>query len=75
VYYTEWYPNDGPELAGVGSRLAEQAFTSSELAPWAGQTISWSANRPEPGRYYFVVVVDPQNELGAYRLFRSEFSL
>jgi hypothetical protein len=29
--------------------------------------MSWSAADVAPGRYYFVVVVDPENSIGVYR--------
>ena len=34
-----------------------------------------SAADVAPGRYYFVVVVDPENANGAYRMHRSEFAI
>ena len=34
-----------------------------------------AASDMAPGRYYFVVVVDPENAIGASRMHRSEFSI
>jgi hypothetical protein len=42
---------------------------------WASRSMSWSASDIAPGRYYFVVVFDPENAIGAYRMHRSEFSI
>jgi hypothetical protein len=75
AYYTAWYPNDGPDLKDVDERTAEQEISVSDVALWASRSMSWSASDIAPGRYYFVVVVDPQNAIGAYRMHRSEFSI
>jgi hypothetical protein len=34
-----------------------------------------SAEGVAPGRYYFVVEIDPENKNDAYRLYRSEFTI
>jgi hypothetical protein len=75
AYYTAWYPNDGPDLKDVDERTAEQEISVSDVALWASRSMSWSASDIAPGRYYFVVVVDPENAIGAYRMHRSEFSI
>ena len=75
VYYTAWYPNDGPDLKEVGERFAEQEISVSDIALWASRSMAWSAADVPKGRYYFVVVVDPENAIGAYRMHRSEFSI
>jgi|CXWL01.1.fsa_nt_gi hypothetical protein len=73
AYYTAWYPNDG-DFKEVGVHFGEQSFTMASLAKWTKRDISWTAEAV-PGNYYFVVVIDPQNTNGAYRLYRSEFSI
>lgn len=75
AYYIAWYPNDGPELKEAGERVAEQEINVSDVGLWASRSMSWSANDVAPGRYYFVVVVDPENVIRAYRMHRSEFSM
>jgi hypothetical protein len=74
AYYTAWYPNDG-EIKEAGERIGEQAIEVSDVALWSARSISWSATDIAPGRYYFVVVVDPENAIGAYRMHRSEFAI
>jgi hypothetical protein len=73
--YTAWYPNDGPELKEVGERFAEQEISVSDVALWESRSMTWSATDISPGRYYFVVLVDSESEIGAYRVHRSEFSV
>jgi hypothetical protein len=75
AYYTAWYPNDGPELKEVGERLAEQEVGVSDVALWSSRAMTWSASDVAPGRYYFVIVVDPENAIGAYRMQRMEFAI
>jgi hypothetical protein len=75
AYYTAWYPNDGPDLKEVGERFGEQAIEVSDVVLWASRSMSWSAADIAPGRYYFVVVVDPENAIGAYRMQRMEFAI
>jgi hypothetical protein len=75
AYYTAWYPNDGPELKEVGERVAEQKLEVSDVALWASRSMTWSATDIARGRYYFVVVVDPENAIGAYRMQRMEFAI
>ena len=72
AYYTPWYPNDG-EVKEVGEHAAEQELTVSDVALWSSRSMTWSAADIAPGRYYFVVVVDPENAIGAYRMQRMEF--
>jgi hypothetical protein len=74
AYYTAWYPNDG-EIKEVGDHVAEQAIEVSDVALWASRSMTWSATDIAPGRYYFVIVVDPENAIGAYRMQRMEFSI
>lgn len=73
AYYTAWYPNDG-DLNEVGEHFSEQTLTVASLARWAKHDMVWTAEAAH-GHYYFVVVVDPKNKNGAYRLYRSEFSI
>jgi len=75
AYYTAWYPNDGPDLKEVSEHLAEHEVNVSDVALWASRSMSWSATDVAPGRYYFVIAVDPENAIGAYRIHRSEFSI
>ncbi len=77
AYYTSWYPNDGPAESYNDSKTHsdEETITVSGLANWSSQNMSWSAQSIAPGRYYFVVEVDPENANDAYRLYRSEFSI
>jgi hypothetical protein len=75
AYYTAWYPNDGPELKEVGERVAEQNLEVSDVALWASRSMTWSATDIAQGRYYFVIVVDPENAIGAYRMQRMEFAI
>jgi hypothetical protein len=74
AYYTAWYPNDG-EIKEVGERVAEKAIEVSDVALWSARSMTWSAADIAPGRYYFVVVVDPENAIGAYRMQRMEFAI
>jgi hypothetical protein len=74
AYYTPWYPNDG-EIKEVGERYGEQEIEVSGVALWNARSMSWSAADIAPGRYYFVVVVDPEDAIGAYRMQRMEFSI
>jgi hypothetical protein len=75
AYYTPWYPNDGPDLKEVGERFGEQEVEVSDVALWSSRAMTWSASDIAPGRYYFVVVVDPENAIGAYRMQRMEFAI
>lgn len=75
TYYTPWYPNDGPDLKEVGQHFPEQGINVSDIALWSSRSMTWSAADISPGRYYFVVVVDPDNTIGAYRMHRSEFAM
>ncbi len=77
VYYTEWYPNDGPakEYSQSSVRMMEETSTVSGLANWASREMTWSAKDVAPGKYYFVIEIDPDNKNEAYRLYRSEFSI
>lgn len=77
VYYTEWYPNDGPakEYTQSSVRMMEETSTVSGLANWASREMTWSAKDVVPGKYYFVIEIDPENKNEAYRLYRSEFSI
>jgi hypothetical protein len=75
AYYTAWYANDGPDLKEVGEHFAEQAIEVSDVALWSSRSMTWSAADIAPGRYYFVVVVDPENDIGAYRMQRMEFAI
>jgi hypothetical protein len=75
AYYTEWYPNDGPDLKEVGERSAEQEISVSDVVTVGvslyelGQrqtshlaaTTSWSLSIRECH--------------GAHRMRRSEFSI
>jgi hypothetical protein len=74
AYYTPWYPNDG-EVKEVGEHAGEQELTVSDAALWSSRSMSWSAADIAPGRYYFVVVVDGENAIGAYRMQRMEFAI
>ena len=47
----------------------------SDVALWSSRSMTWSAADIAPGRYYFVVVVDPENAIGAYRMQRMEFAI
>lgn len=75
AYYTAWYPNDGPEYKETGPRIGAQEVNVSDVALWSARAMSWSASDVPSGHYYFVVVVDPENANGAYRMFRSEFRI
>jgi hypothetical protein len=75
AYYTAWYPNDGPDLKEVGERFGEQEVEVSDVALWSSRSMAWSASDIVPGRYYFVIVVDPENVIGAYRMQRMEFAI
>jgi len=72
AYYTAWYPNDG-DIREVGDRIAERAIEVSDVALWTSRSMAWSAADIAPGRYYFVVLVDPENAIGAYQMQRMEF--
>lgn len=74
TYYTGWYPNDG-EVGDIASRIGVEAEKAPSVANWAKHRMHWSATDIPKGRYYFVVIVDPENMHGAYRLHRSEFSI
>ena len=76
TYYTPWYPNDGPlaDYAEASAKSATQARSVGDLPVEATRDLTWSAEIPS-GHYYFVVEVDPENVEGAYRLFRSEFTI
>lgn len=75
AYYTTWYPNDGPEYKEAGAHLSEQEVNVSDVGLWSSRAMSWSANDIAPGRYYFVIVVDPENTVGAYYRYRTEFAI
>jgi hypothetical protein len=72
-----WYPNDRPveNYGNASMHMMEQAVSVAELANWGSRDMSWSAEGIAPGRYYFVVEVDPGNANSAHRLFRSEFGI
>jgi hypothetical protein len=55
--------------------MMEQTMSVADLANWGTRDMTWSADSIAPGRYYFVVEVDPENANGANRLYRSEFSI
>ncbi|MGE4053279.1 MAG: hypothetical protein AB7F99_00655 [Vicinamibacterales bacterium] len=74
TYYTGWYPNDG-EIGDIAGRTAVEAEKAPTVANWGKHRMHWSAADIPKGRYYFVVVVDPENTHGAYRMHRSEFSI
>jgi len=76
AYYTEWYPNDGPvkDYSQSSVHAGKQARSVGDVPNGAARDLTWSAEIPS-GHYYFVVEVDPENANGAYRLFRSEFSI
>lgn len=74
TYYTGWYPNDG-EIGDIASRTAIEAEKAPTVANWGKHRMHWSATDIPKGRYYFVVIVDPENMHGAYRMHRSEFSI
>lgn len=74
TYYTGWYPNDG-EIGDIASRSAAEAVKAPVVENWAKHRMHWSATEIPTGRYYFVVIVDPENTHGAYRMHRSEFSI
>jgi hypothetical protein len=77
AYYAPWYPNDGPIEAydEAKSRSGEQQIKVSDLANWSSHAMTWSAENIAPGRYYFVVEIDPENKEDAHRIYRSEFSI
>ena len=75
MYYTAWYPNDGPHLKEAGERFGEHELNVSDVALWSSRSMNCPAADVAPGRYYFVIVVDPENAIGAYRMHRSEFSI
>lgn len=78
AYITPWYANDEADVmkaisATTTSKIAETSAATVSIAPWQEQTVSWTGEVIEPGRYYFVVVVDPENAVGAKDLYRAEF--
>lgn len=77
VYYTPWYPNDGPAASydEANTHRAKQSIDVASLPNWGSHSSQWSADNIAPGRYYFVVEVDPADAHSAYYLFRSEFSI
>lgn len=76
VYYTAWYPNDGPSSIEVGGHSNEQTFSTYSIVPNDSQSFSWSTSSAiPPGHYYFVVVTDPENANGLYRMQRTEFTV
>jgi hypothetical protein len=60
-------------VEGSCEHFAEEELTVSDVALWASRSMSWSAADIVPGRYYFVVVVDPENAIGVHRMQRMEF--
>ena len=59
AYYTAWYPNDG-EIKEIGPRGGETSLSVSGLANWGEYKTDWTS-KAAPGRYYFVVLTDPNN--------------
>jgi hypothetical protein len=55
--------------------MMQQEISVADLANWQSRGMTWSAEGVAPGRYYFVVEIDPENKSDAYRLYRSEFSI
>ena len=45
----------------------------SSIAPWDVAPLQWQADITTPGHYTFVVVVDPENAIGARDTYRTEF--
>jgi hypothetical protein len=76
TYYTPWYPNDGPvsEYSDANVHGGKHARSVADLPNGAARELTWSGEIP-PGRYYFVVEIDPDNAQGGYQLFRSEFAI
>jgi hypothetical protein len=73
VYVTPWYANDGPESIEGKVRYGEQTFTIPSIPKGGSYNFVWNSSIKMAGHYYFVVVVDPENELNARRVHRSEF--
>ena len=73
VYYTPWYPNDGPDnVEEVDSKKEKSEFSIQSMnAKDSSSVLSWSKDLP-PGHYYLVVVVDPENKFDAYQMQRTE---
>lgn len=75
IYYTPWYPNDGPDnVEAVDSRYGAGDFNTAAVSAWDSDAMDWTTEVGTPGHYYFVVIVDPDNINGVYRMHRSEFS-
>ncbi len=75
VFYTEWFDNDGVDRVNATStvRLAEQTFSVPSILPWQSTPVEWQTMIEAAGRYSFVVLIDPDNAIGAMDTFRTEF--
>ncbi len=75
VYVTPWYPNDGIDDAKANLKYSEKSISVPVLKRGGKYVVLWSGSITNPGKYYFVAVVDPDNILGAKRITRSVFEV
>lgn len=71
MYYTPWYPNDGPSL-NQEPMYALYEENIQDIAAVKQRAVSWSASM-SAGTYYFVAIVDPDNVFGLRQTHRSMF--
>jgi hypothetical protein len=45
----------------------------SSIDPWQSSSVQWIGEIMTAGRYSFVVLVDPDNLIGARDIYRTEF--
>lgn len=72
AYVSPWYENRVDAVVPT-NKLASQTFTVLPMAGWATSTAHYVGEVTTPGKYYFTVVVDPANEVGAHDMYRTEF--
>ena len=75
AFYTEWLDNDGTDRINATStaRFAEQTFNIPAIDPWGSNSVEWQTTIENAGHYSFVVLVDPDNAIGARDTYRTEF--
>ena len=75
AFYTEWLDNDGTDRINATStaRFAEQTFNIPAIDPWGSNSVEWQTTIENAGHYSFIVLIDPDDAIGAKDTFRTEF--
>jgi outer membrane biosynthesis protein TonB len=75
AYVVPWYPNDGEDVVVPTEQFSKRDVTAPSIAAWGKHSLQWEGEVTTPGRYYFVVVVDPENLIKARDMYRVEFTV